>query len=238
MKWITELGELIVSLLLVAVLVSCWAVSTWDGQTATEEETVPPKAAMSVADVVGVVTPEPEPTPEPTETPQPTPQATDIPVTTPEQTRPPAMCMINPDDLPAVYEPGNPAVEPTPETFVFHSDAVPLSEELQQVLFDACREFGVDLHIAIALIETESNFQVDADNGQCYGLTQLCRLYFPSNLTPAENIQAGMELLGRNFRQSKDWGAALTMYNVGHDDGTRVYANVVLARAEKWRGIV
>lgn len=113
-------------------------------------------------------------------------------------------------------------------------DDVPLSYELQDVLQTECERCGVDYALALGLIETESGFDPDADNGLCYGLMQLNRNYFPADLSPAENIQAGMEYLAYQLGRYETVEAALCGYNAGHDTGARGYANAVLAAAERW----
>lgn len=88
--------------------------------------------------------------------------------------------------------------------------------------------------LALGVIEVESSFKLDADNGLCYGLMQLNRRYFPDGLTPGENIRVGVEYLGQLLDRYDTVEAALTSYNAGHDTGKRGYANAVLAAAEKW----
>lgn len=128
--------------------------------------------------------------------------------------------------------------EPTPTPKLdkpAYNPAVPLSEDLQIILQQACEDNGVDPAIALGVIEVESGFNPDADSGLCYGLMQLNRMYFPSGLPPGENIRYGVEYLGQLLTRYGDVEAALTAYNSGHDTGSRVYANAVLAAAEKWR---
>lgn len=112
---------------------------------------------------------------------------------------------------------------------------VPLSAELQTALLAICEEAGVDPLLALGLIETESGFQTDivSSTGD-YGLCQLSHYYFPTDLSPTENMRAGINLLGQNMRKYGNTAAALTAYNRGHDDGTRSYAAAVLAKAEAW----
>lgn len=111
---------------------------------------------------------------------------------------------------------------------------VPLDYDLQSVLRAVCEANGVDYALALGLIETESNFQPDADNGQCYGLCQLNRTYFPDNLTTAENITAGISYLGELLERYGNERDALTAYNSGHPGASR-YALAVLRAAEKWK---
>lgn len=117
----------------------------------------------------------------------------------------------------------------------YFREDVPLSFELQDVLHTACEANNVPYHLALGLIWVESRFQPDADSGISYGLFQLNRNYFPDGLTPAKNIEAGMEYLGSLIDRYGDLGAALTVYNSGSDTGDREYAGKVMAAAERWR---
>lgn len=121
-----------------------------------------------------------------------------------------------------------------PEAEPWRAD-VPLDQELQEALREACGEHGVPVHLALGLIQVESCFQPEADNGVCYGLCQLNRRYFPDGLSPADNIRAGVAYLGELLNRYGDTAAALTAYNAGHDTGDRTYAGRVLAAAEKWK---
>ena len=120
-------------------------------------------------------------------------------------------------------------MEPDP-----YREDVPLNRELQTVLREACAANGVPVPLALGLIEVESNFQEDADNGLSVGLMQLNRRYFPDSLTPAENIWAGVAYLGELLERYGDTAAALRAYNRGFDDGDRVYADAVLRAAAGW----
>lgn len=116
-----------------------------------------------------------------------------------------------------------------------YDESIPLSRELQTALREACEEHGVPLCLVLGLIEVESSFQPDTDNGVSTGIMQLNRRYYPADLTPTENIQAGVEhLAGQIERYGGDIQAALRSYNLGHDDGDRRYAMAVLDASEKW----
>lgn len=130
-----------------------------------------------------------------------------------------------------------PTAEAVPDKPTYNP-AVPLSDDLQLILWAACEEHGVELAIALGLIEVESGFDPGADNGLCCGLMQLNRKYFPSGLSSAENIQHGVEYLGQLLARYDTVEVALTAYNAGHDTGSRTYANAVLAAAERWRDVV
>lgn len=113
---------------------------------------------------------------------------------------------------------------------------IPLSRELQAVLREVCVTNGVALCDALGLIEVESGFRVDAVSREgCFGLCQLNPKYYSSDLTPAENIQAGVAHLASQIkRYDGDILASLTAYNAGHDTGSRSYARKVMEASEKW----
>ena len=112
---------------------------------------------------------------------------------------------------------------------------VPLSAELQNVLLDACDEHGIDPLLMLGLIWTESRFVVDAVSSTGdYGLCQLNHNYFDPNMTPEENLRTGVCLLGQHLKTYGNISAALTAYHVGHDDGTRSYAGIVINEAARY----
>lgn len=119
----------------------------------------------------------------------------------------------------------------------YFRDDVPMPYELQDALHAACEEFDIDYALALGLIQKESEFDIDIVNSRtgCYGLCQLNPKYFPSGLSPQENIYAGMEYLRYNLdRYGGDVMAALTGYHAGHDNGDRAYAVAVLEMSEMW----
>lgn len=117
-----------------------------------------------------------------------------------------------------------------------YREDIPLSRKLQAVLREACEEYSIAPCLVLGLIEAESGFQVDAVSREgCFGLFQLNPKYYPSDLTPAENIQAGAAHLASQIkRYDGDILAALTAYNAGHDTGSRSYARKVIEASEKW----
>ena len=112
---------------------------------------------------------------------------------------------------------------------------VPLDREIQAALRAACEESGVPVSLALGLIEAESAFDPEVVSSKgAYGLCQLNPRYFPDDLTPAENIAAGIGWLGELLERYEDSAAALRAYNLGYDDGDRQFANAVFAAAERW----
>lgn len=126
-------------------------------------------------------------------------------------------------------------IAPWDETAGFYRPDVPMPFEHQATLYEICEETGVDINLALGLIELESAFNPDAVSEEnCYGLCQLNPRYFPANLSPEDNMRVGIGWLGELIVQYGDVAKALTVYHVGHDDGTRTYANVVLVYARAW----
>lgn len=118
---------------------------------------------------------------------------------------------------------------------LFRED-VPLSPACREALLEACEAHGVPLCDALGVIQVESGFDPEAVSGEgCVGLMQLNTKYFPGDLSPEDNIRAGVAYLGELLeRYEGDTQAALTAYNAGYDTGSRVYARAVLAASEKW----
>lgn len=129
---------------------------------------------------------------------------------------------------------------PTPEPMPMpmpdlYNPAIPLSAELQRVLYEACGEADVPVALVLGVIQVESGFEPDAVSPEgCYGLMQLNPKYFPDKLSPADNLRAGIEYLGELLERYGDTAAALTAYNAGWDTGRRAYADAVLEAAEWW----
>lgn len=115
-------------------------------------------------------------------------------------------------------------------------EEVPLDQACQTALQEACEEHSVPVWLALGVIQVESGFDPEAVSREgSYGLCQLNPKYFPGDLSPADNIRAGVAYLGQLLEKyDGDTAAALTSYNAGHDTGSRKYARAVLAASEKW----
>lgn len=100
---------------------------------------------------------------------------------------------------------------------------IPLSHELQDAALDACKEYGVLPDVLFAVMEVESGYQPDAQNGECYGLMQIHSINLPwlseqigvTNLSdPAQNIEAGAYILG-GYLERYSLTDSLMAYNLG-----------------------
>lgn len=119
-----------------------------------------------------------------------------------------------------------------------YDESIPLDRELQTALRETCAANDVPLSLALGLIEVESGFDPEIVSPKgAYGLCQLNPKYFPNDLTPAENIRAGVGYLGELLERHGDPAAALRAYNLGWDDGDRRFASAVLTAAERWESV-
>ena len=123
---------------------------------------------------------------------------------------------------------------------------VPLTPEEQRSLLGACREFRISPDIALGLIEKETDFRnMAGDGGESQGYMQVQRKWWhhlmedigATDLTvPEDNFRTGCAILRTLIdKYHGDVSAALTAYNVGYDNGSRKYANAVLANSDHWR---
>lgn len=123
---------------------------------------------------------------------------------------------------------------------------VPLSETVQDTIFDECEKYGISPAIVIAQIEKESQYDTYAigDDGRSFGLMQIqvrCQLQRMIDLNctdlfnPSQNVTVGIDCLAYQLdRYNGDMAKALTAYNRGNYNGTITeYAKTILANAER-----
>ena len=106
----------------------------------------------------------------------------------------------------------------------YQSDAVPLNHDTQAQVLGWCEEYGVPYSVALAVIEAESSFRPDAENGSCYGYMQINSinkswLFQEIGVTnledPLQNLHSGIYMLGDLYGNYGDWHKALVCYNCG-----------------------
>lgn len=128
---------------------------------------------------------------------------------------------------------------------------VPLSKELQLHVFNMCKKYNMDFVYVMAVIQTESSFQIDAkcknQNNKYYsiGLLQLNEKYIEEFKTltgnkkfdinnPYDNIEGGVAKLSQLHKQwskydlseESMWYAVLNSYNKGYS----LYKSEVISR--------
>lgn len=104
---------------------------------------------------------------------------------------------------------------------------VPMSEELQDHIFEQCEAVGLEPEIVVAVIARESMYDSDAigDSGRAFGLMQIHPRWHSERmeelgctdlLNPFENVTVGIDILGELYGSgdgSIEW--ALMAYNGG-----------------------
>ena len=130
----------------------------------------------------------------------------------------------------------------------YHEEATKIITEeetpLRTQIRAECEGKRITPEIVMAVIEVESkgNPQAIGDGGDSLGLMQIQpkwhrarmeRLGVDDLLDPEQNIKVGVDILEELLEKYQDIDAALTAYNVGHDDGSRDYANRVRKEMEK-----
>ena len=116
---------------------------------------------------------------------------------------------------------------------------VPLTEDEMTAVLETCYAGHIEVPTGLGLIKEESDFDPNAVNPKsgCYGYCQLNPKFFPSGLSPVDNIRTGIEYLAYQLeRYDGDLEAALTAYNAGYDTGDRTYATKVLEAAATFGG--
>lgn len=103
---------------------------------------------------------------------------------------------------------------------------IPLSEYVQDTIFDECEKYNISPALVIAMIYQESRFDdtVIGDNGKSYGLMQIQKRYHKDRMTklgctdlldPTQNIKVGIDLLAELKTQNDNIFWVLMAYNGG-----------------------
>lgn len=126
------------------------------------------------------------------------------------------------------------------------SELIPLDPELQIYTGYEALKNGVPYSLVLAVMEQESRFTLDADNGDSFGIMQINAIHGPRDIIiePHENIRIGCWLLGYLYKEYGRWDMALTAYNWGQQGAEREffqygvtsspYSKEVMARWRKW----
>lgn len=145
--------------------------------------------------------------------------------------------------------------KPTEEIPTYsHNENIPLPFELQVIMQQACEKYGVPYALALAVAESESSFDLEADSGTCWGVMQIHPINYPrlreNGIEPTEyegNITAGVFLLGELLEKYADTHKALMAYNCGETGAKRLwkegymttkYSVKVVTLSEKWQEII
>lgn len=123
---------------------------------------------------------------------------------------------------------------------------IPLSCELQDELYEACKEFGVEFFTMVALIERETKFtNVMGDGGESYGYCQIQPKWWYGLMNeigatdlkvPKDNFRTGCAIMAKLLNKYGSVEGALVAYNQGYYNGYSTnYSRDIMANAKKYR---
>lgn len=120
----------------------------------------------------------------------------------------------------------------------FYIEEIPLEEGLQQYLYEVSREYSISPFLILAIIEKESAFQADAENGDCKGLMQVSEKWHTERLQklggedffdPKDNLLCGVDYLAELFEKYEDPGLVVMLYNMKASSAKKLYKQGVLS---------
>lgn len=143
--------------------------------------------------------------------------------------------------VPAAQEPQERQLGPCEDTYL--REDIPLSYELQAMLYGACQEFEIEYPIALAMIEQETNFKnIMGDGGKAYGYFQvwikwhkdrMAQLGVTDLMDPEGNFRVALHFMRENLDRYGSLEDALSYYNTGAPGQTR-YSREVMERMQKY----
>ena len=159
------------------------------------------------------------------------------------------------DEYPEEYE--NELIEKALLEQGYLSDDVPLDYDTQDMTRTWCRKYEVPYTLVLAVIQQESAFKADAENGTCYGYMQINSInaeWLKEEIgvddleDPLQNLHSGIYMLSCLFGKYGDWDKALTCYNYGEAGAQKyvfskgltstAYSRSVLALRSEWLEVV
>lgn len=148
----------------------------------------------------------------------------------------PLMTVILDDEEPQERQLG-----PCEDTYL--REDIPLSYELQAMLYSACLEYEIDYSLALAMIEQETNFKnIMGDGGKAYGYFQvwpkwhkdrMAQLGVSDLMDPEGNFRVALHFMRENLDRYGSLEDALSYYNTGAPGQTR-YSLEVMERMRKY----
>lgn len=145
-----------------------------------------------------------------------------------DPTEPPVMLTLAEEPKPVSYQV---CTQIAPAVQVKTYRDIPLSHELQDIADKACEDYKIPQDVLYAVMKVESGYEVDAQNGSCYGLMQIHAInmeYLSNNigttdLTDSEqNIKAGAFILG-GYLEKYSLTDSLMAYNLGEGGAKRLW---------------
>ena len=118
---------------------------------------------------------------------------------------------------------------------------LPLEPEIQMQIKEICERKHISYELVLAIMEKESRFNAEAENGACKGVMQLNTNYHDINnpFDVIENVEVGTDYLLTLFEQNEDVCWVLDTYNGRNADYNyehgivSSYAKTILERSEE-----
>lgn len=122
-------------------------------------------------------------------------------------------------------------------------DDIPLSYELQMLLYGACLDYEIEYPLALAMIEQETQFKnIKGDGGKAYGYFQvwpkwhkdrMAQLGVSDLMDPEGNFRVALHFMRENLDKYGSLEDALSFYNTGAPGQTK-YSREVMERMGKY----
>lgn len=116
--------------------------------------------------------------------------------------------------------------------FIPYED-IPLDDETQIYMYEICREYHISYDFALAIMESESQFNADAvgDDGHSVGYYQIKDINWERMQTeygldpriPLENIKCGIIIMTELFIENDDPYWVISTYKCGQARGRELY---------------
>lgn len=118
-------------------------------------------------------------------------------------------------------------------------ECIPLKEEYQSYLEKRCADYEVDYFLMVALMESESQFDEDAEGdkhiGSSVGLMQINAIWWDAMESRGldvfdsyDNMEASLIILSDYLDRYKDPATAVQMYKCGESRGRELYFSGVI----------
>lgn len=138
--------------------------------------------------------------------------------------------------VPAAQEPQERQLGPCEDTYL--RDDIPISYELQAMLYGACLEFEVPYELALAVIEQETNFRnVTGDDGASEGYMQVQQRFHKDRMDelcvtdlmdPESNFRVACHYLRELFDRYGDTHKVLMAYNAGPSGAAKLWSEGIM----------
>lgn len=125
----------------------------------------------------------------------------------------------------------------------------PTKAEINEYIVEVAEQYEISPEVVMAMVEAESSYQIDAENGDCKGLMQVSEKWHKDRMDklgvtdlmdPYSNILVGVDYLAE-LSEDYEVGLALMLYNMKRSTAFEIYekgelssyATKILERSEE-----